>query len=110
MYYAVRGVINGIANVMYSNTGTSYTLGVSAYIGTTYRTTTVNIHNIQIRDASNVIRRGIRCALSGFTALDARNADSDIVLSLVLGGRLPRARWISPPNPFQNGGGRMLGL
>lgn len=93
----VGGVVNGVANVVYSKTGPDYTVGISDNISATVLSTLVTVRGGIIAPIRNVVSRGISGSVVGLASVNSgkvRTA-SGLMLSVVAKGSYWQWRCIS---------------
>lgn len=84
----MRGVVTGLAKVVYSNTGPDYTLGMAAKISATILSTVVTVRGHYIASMRNVVSRSISRDVHGLAGVNSGKVGraSGLMLRVVADG------------------------
>lgn len=87
--FTMRGVVTGLANVVYSKTGPDYTLGLDDNISATMFSTVLTVRRGYMSSMRNVVSGSISHDVHGLAEVNSRNVGraSGLMLSVVARGR-----------------------
>lgn len=89
MTFTIRGVVTGLAKVVYSKTGPDYTLGMAAKISATMLSTVVTVRSHYIASIRKVVSRSMSRDVHGLAEVNSRTVGraSGVILSVVARGK-----------------------